>query len=416
MPRGLVIARVLCYDTMMIQAATGLASGKDPVKCAEQAARMAMESLASRGARRADAVLVFTSGEAIGSFVPMLHAIRSQCQTGNLAGCSGAGVLTQEGEIEGENGVAVLTLASDTMKATPFFVRDLKGRDVEAGHEIGRVIQPLLSDNALLVIFPDTLSCNPELLFSGLYETAGPVPVVGGGAAACVTSGARTHQFCGGEAMSNAVSGVVLTGAIVSSVGVTQSCLPVGHLWRVTKSEGNAIRTLDGKPAVRALVECLAGPGREVSEDLHRLAPHLFVAFPSGGGREMKRGQYLVRNILGVDPDDGSVFVGREITDGEMISFALRDPDGARDDLKAMIEESLPLAGRPDVGLYFNCCARGRGLYGLPDIDTSFIRNTFAHLPLAGFFGYAEIASLRGRARLHNYSGVMLLVSEAPSC
>ena len=208
----------------------------------------------------------------------------------------------------------------------------------------------------------------------------------------------------------------MLTGAIVSSVGVTQSCLPVGRLWRVTASEGNAIRTLDGQPAVRALIDCLAGPGREISEDLHRLAPHLFVAFPSGGGRDMKRGQYLVRNILGVDPDDGSVFVGREITEGEAVCFALRDPDGARDDLKAMLEESVPVAGRPDVGLYFNCCARGRGLYGLPDIDTAYIRNTFSHLPLAGFFGYAEIASLRGRARLHNYSGVMVLVSEAPSC
>jgi small ligand-binding sensory domain FIST len=302
------------------------------------------------------------------------------------------------------------------MRAAPFFVKDLKGRDFEAGREIGRLAKPLLSDNALLVIFPDTLSCNPEKLFSGIHEVAGPVPVVGGGAAPGSTSGNRTHQFCGGDAMSNAVSGVVLTGAIVSSVGVTQSCLPVGRLWRVTGAEGNAIRTLDGQPAVRALIECLAGPGRQVSEDLHRLAPHLFVAFPSGGGRDMKRGQYLVRNILGVDPDDGSVFVGREIAEGDSISFALRDPDGAREDLKAMIEESAPLAGHPDIGLYFNCCARGRGLYGLPDIDTAYIRNAFSGLPLAGFFGYAEIAPLRGRARLHNYSGVMVLVSEAPSC
>jgi len=400
----------------MIQAASGLASGKDPVKCAEKAASAAMDSLAALGSRKADAVMVFTSGETTASFVPMLHAIRNLCGTGSLTGCSGAGVLTQEGEIEGENAVAVLAVVSDTMKATPFFIRDLKGRDEEVGREIGRLTRPLLSDNALLIIFPDTLSCNPDQLFGGLYETAGPVPVVGGGAAAGVSAGSKTHQFCGGEAMTNAVSGVVLTGAIVSSVGVTQSCLPVGKLRRVTRSEGNAIRTLDGIPAVRALVECLAGPGRQVSEDLHRLAPHLFVAFPSGAGREMKRGQYLVRNILGVDPEDGSVFVGRGINEGELISFALRDPDGARDDLKAMIEESLPLAGKPDVGLYFNCCARGQGLYGLPDIDTSFIRNTFTDMPLAGFFGYAEIASQRGRARMHNYSGVMVLVSEAPSC
>jgi len=377
-----------------------------------------MSRLASSGSRTADAVMVFISGHDAAAHSRMLRAVRKTCSTGHLAGCSGAGVLTDAGEIEGDRGVAVLALASDSLKITPFFVKDLKGRDEEAGREIGRIIQPLLAHNALVVLFPDTLSCNPDLLFAGLHEIAGPVPVAGGGAACGSAGSEATFQFCGGEAANNAVSGMVLTGAIVCSVGVTQSCLPVGRPRRVTASLGNAIKSLDDAPAVRALLESLAGPGREISEDVHRLARHLFVAFPAGPGRELKRGQYIVRNILGVDPDDGSIYVGCEIAVGETICFALRDPDGARDDLKAMLEESVPSVprmGGPGLGLYFNCCARGEGLYGLPDIDTAYIRNTYAHMPLAGFFGFAEIAPSSGRARLHNYAGVMVLVSEAPA-
>ena len=395
----------------MIRAGTGLAAGSDPIECARQAALLALQRIEPAGA---DAVMVFASGDVAGSCLPMLHAVRKVCGTGALAGCSGVGVLTDEGEIEGRSAVAVLAIASDTLRVTPFFVRDLHGRDEEVGREIGRIVRPLQSHNPLVAIFPDTLCCNPDRLFAGLHEVAGEVTVVGGGAACPSGGGDRTLQFCGGEAHSNAVSGLVLTGRIVSTVGVTQSCLPVGRPWTVTAAEGNAIRALNGRPAVRALMESLSGGAGEVSEDLHRLAAHLFVAFPSTSGGEPARGQYIVRNILGVDPDDGAIFVGREIGIGDTVLFALRDPDGARDDIKAMLEETLPAAGRPDLGLYFNCCARGQGLYGMADIDTAYIRNACAPMPLAGFFGYAEIASLRGLARLHNYSGVMVLVSEAP--
>jgi len=398
----------------MITAGTGLATGDDLERCAETAASQAMEQLAATGGRAPDALLAFTSGELAGDGPRLLRALRSVCGTGTLAGCSGAGILTESGEIEGDKGVAVLALSSDSLRATPFFVRGLKGRDRDVGREIGKLVEPHLDQNAMLVLFPDTLSCNPDQLFGGIHDVAGPVPVVGGGAASGSADTSSVFQFCGGESLSNAVSGMILSGGIVCSVGVTQSCLPVGRPRRVTGAVGNAIKSLDGVPAVQALLESLAGPGREISEDLHRLAHHLFVAYPPSPGLELRRGQYVVRNILGVDPDDGAIFVGQETAEGETISFALRDPDGAREDLKAMLEENLLIAGQPDLGFYFNCCARGRGLYGLGDIDTAYIRNAFSGLPLVGFFGYAEIASLRGRTRLHNYSGVMVLVSEAP--
>ncbi len=399
----------------MIAAGTGLATGDDFERCAEKAASQAMEQLAASGARAPDALLAFTSGDLAGQGTRVLRVLRSVCGTGTLAGCSGAGILTDSGEIEGDKGVAVLALSSDSLRATPFFVRGLKGRDREVGREIGHLVEPYLDENAMVVLFPDTLSCNPDQLFSGIHDVAGTVPVVGRGAASGSTDTSSVFQFCGGESLSNAVSGMILSGGIVCSVGVTQSCLPVGRPRRVTGAVGNSIKSLDGVPAVQALLESLAGPGREISEDLHRLAHHLFVAYPPSPGLELRRGQYVVRNILGVDPDDGAIFVGQETGEGETICFALRDPDGARDDLKAMLEENLLIAGQPDLGFYFNCCARGRGLYGLGDIDTAYIRNAFARLPLVGFFGYAEIASLRGKTRLHNYSGVMVLVSEAPA-
>ncbi len=371
------------------------------------------QAMARLGTGQADATLIFSTSDRTDLFRPMLRAIGEITATGNMVGCSGAGVLTESGEIEGETGVAVLTLSSDSLRVAPFFFSDLKGKDAEIGRRIGQLVPPGQQSQALIVIFPDTLACNPEPLFGGIREAAGPVPVVGGGAGSCDATRETTFQFCGTESTSNAVSGVILTGAIASSVGVTQCCLPLGKPRLVTGAVGNSISSLDGMPALRVLMECLAGPGREATTDMHRLASHVFVAFPPGAGRELRRGQYVVRSILGVDPDDGSIYVGNEVDEGQMVCFALRDPDGARDDLKAMLQECWNGGSGPDLGLYFNCAARGRGLYGVSGLDTSYISNSFAKLPVVGFFGYAEIAPLGGRTRLHNYSGVMVLVSES---
>jgi small ligand-binding sensory domain FIST len=223
----------------------------------------------------------------------------------------------------------------------------------------------------------------------------------------------RTQQFCGEKVVSNAVSGVLLSGPIAHSVGVTQSCLPLGRPHRITAAEGNAIRSLDGRPAVRSLIESLAGPCGDLTDDLHRLASHVFVGLPTAESSSWKHGDYIVRSILGVDPDDGAVYVGCEVREGDTIGFMLRDPAGAREDLKAMLECSAPSGRHPALGFYFNCCARGAGLYGMPEIDTAYIRNALPALPVVGFFGFSEIAPGGAGTRCHNYSGVMALVSEA---
>ena len=396
----------------MIWAGSGLSRQHDAVKAAEEAASAAM---AQAGQRTANLVFFFSTADHAPHYEGMLAAVRRVTGTGNLVGCSGAGVMTSEGEIEGEKGVAVLAVAMDQGAAAPFLVRNLKSRDREAGREIGRLVAPYRQGDSLLALFPDTLNCNPEALFEGIRDTLGDIPIVGGGAADG-GEGKRTFQMCGGKTASNAVSGVLLTGSLNSSIGVTQACRPIGRPLRISTAEGNVIETLDDKPALQALAETL-GPG--FGDDLRRLAGYIFVAFPvedPGTGAVFDRGGYIVRNIIGMDGERGSLSVGKEVEKGDTISFVLRDPAGAREDLKAMLEEESAAGSlsAPRLGLYFNCCARGTSLYGLDGIDAAFIRQAFGPLPVAGFFGFCEIASMRGLARVHNYSGVMTVISEMP--
>lgn len=394
----------------MIWAGSGLSATKDPRRAALEAARA---SMASAGLQRAGLVFMFATADHARQYPAMLEVVREITGCGNLVGCSGAGVLTGEGEIEGERGVAVLSLATDRATAAPFLVHNLKGRDRDAGREIGRLCRPYMTGGSVLVLFPDTLNCNPEALFRGIADEVGPVPLAGGGAADD-GAGDRTYQMCGGRVISNGVAGVLLSGDLTCSVGVTQSCRPIGVTMAVTASEGNVIRELDGRPALEALSDAV---GSHLQGDLDRLAGFVFVGFPLGEaspGNVLQRGSYVVRNIIGVDSDSGAVAVGKRVSDGEIVSFVLRDPVGAREDLKAMLDEEalVRTISRPRLGLYFSCCARGASLYGMPGIDTAFIKNAFEALPMAGFFSFCEFASMAGRPRLHNYAGVMTLISE----
>ena len=127
-------------------------------------------------------------------------------------------------------------------------------------------------------------------------------------------------------------------------------------------------------------------------------------------------GQYLVRNIIGLDHAKGIVGVGEEVREGQSIVFTLRDGQRAREDLNQMVErQRRNLGGRkPAFGFYFNCCARGGSLYGMSGIDTAYIRQDLGEFPLIGMFGGYELAPLAGANHLFAYTGVLALITEKP--
>jgi small ligand-binding sensory domain FIST len=92
--------------------------------------------------------------------------------------------------------------------------------------------------------------------------------------------------------------------------------------------------------------------------------------------------------------------------------FAMRDGRRAREDLSQMLQRQKDnLGGRkPAFGFYFNCCARGSSLYGIPGIDSAYIKQTLGDFPLIGMFGGYELAPLGRANHLFAYTGVLALI------
>lgn len=390
----------------MIRAGVGQSSNPSTETAAQQAA---VEAMAQAGISRADAVLVFFTAEHAPHSQSLLSALTRVTHSDRIVGSSGAGILTGAGEIEGQHGLAVLVFASDQLQGRPFLFEPLREHDQEVGVNIAQMVGA--DQSCLLALFPDTYNGQPHQMLSSMEQEIGFVPVVGAGSSENGAAQA-TYQVCGAQCRSNSVAGLQLSGSFEAAIDITQGCQPITEPMVITKAEGNMIFEIDDRPALEVFAKLLKGP---IAEDLRRALMFIFVGLPADPDqRTIGPGQYLVRNIIGLDPKKGVVGVADQVREGQSMVFTLRDGQRAREDLNQMLDREVrKLAGRtPAFGLYFNCCARGNSLYGMPDIDTAYIRQALGDFPLLGTFGGYELAPLGAKNHLFAYTGVLVLITE----
>jgi len=368
------------------------------------------------GVNRADWGIVFATGPHRPRYAAVLTAVQECLRTEFLTGCSAWGVIASGEEVEGQPAVAVLAVQSDRIEAETLLAPAGEDAGPHAASEIavlaGKRSQGVAGED-LLVLLPDPFAFRPELLLKELGRTMPGTPAIGG-AAAGTPRADQTFQFYGRNVATRSVAGLYLSGGLQTGIGITQGCQPLGAPCRVTAGGGNLILELDGRPALEVLRSRLPGPLRD---ELQRLGGHLFVALPPEADQErIDPGEYLVRSLVGADPERGSLAISATIEVGQLLLLVLREGQAARDDLKQMLARVAAAPGRPDYrfGLYFNCAARGASLYGIPGIDSAYISGALPNLPILGLFGNAEIAPLRGSNRFFTHTGVLALVAEVP--
>lgn len=392
----------------MIRAGVGQSSDASTARAAAAAVEQA---LAQAGTSQADAALVFFSADHGARERELTETIRRASGTDRITGCSAAGVLTSNGESEGGHGLAVMVLSSDQLECRPLLFKPLREHDGDIGAELAAIAAPTEASGSLLALFPDTYNGQPPRLLESLHDERGFIPVVGAGASENGAAQA-TYQLSSTGVTSNAVAGLYLNGSFQTHIEITQGCQPITDPMVITKAERNLIYEINERPALEVFSGLLKGP---LAEDLRRALMVLFVGLPADRLiNSVAPGKYLIRNIIGIDPDKGILGVAEEVTQGESLIFAMRDGQRARDDLNQMLQRQVNnLAGRkPACGFYFNCCARGSSLYGIPGIDSAYIKQALGDFPLIGMFGGYELAPLGRANHLFAYTGVLALIEE----
>jgi small ligand-binding sensory domain FIST len=232
-------------------------------------------------------------------------------------------------------------------------------------------------------------------LIEQVPDTIGNGYLVGG-----LTS-SQTHFFqLADDLCEGTLSGVVFDEQVPIMTGLSQGCSPVGPSHALTECDGNIAITIDNRPALEVMKEDI---GEILARDLNRIGGYIFAGFPVA---DSDTGDYLVRNLLGIDPNAGALAIGDYLQLNSPIMFCKRDGRTAVDDLQHMVKKLKDRShGNIKGALYFTCLGRGQHMFGEPHRELELISEILGDIPLAGFYANGEIAG----NRLYGYTGVLTL-------
>ena len=246
------------------------------------------------------------------------------------------------------------------------------------------------------VVHADPRNPALERLFAAIQSQIGCF-LVGG-----LTASRGALEQIAGEVTDGGVSGVLFAADVAAVTGLTQGCSPIGPVHRITEGRDNVLARLDQRPALEVFREDI---GELLARDLKRVEGYVHAAIPVAGSD--RGGDYLVRNLLGVYPEQGWVSIGERVAVGDQVMFVRRDGTSAMADLKRMVHDVKRRAGAaPRAALYFTCVARGPNLFGHGSVELGTIANILGDVPLVGFFANGEICN----NRLYGYTGVLALL------
>jgi small ligand-binding sensory domain FIST len=380
--------------SMGVRIGCGLSTAAGGRSAAIAAAQAAAAQL---GGRRPDLAIVFASGSHLAAPEATLEGVHEAIDPAALIGCGAAGVVGEEKEIEEGTAVTVwaATLgdgAVETFHAT-------------AAEPTGFAGIPSVAGASGLILLPDPYSFPTDVLLPRLHAQAPRVPVLGG------LSSARTFDGTAALFEDERVHESGMVGARLEGVEmlpcVSQGAAPLGPELTITRAEGHVIHELAGKAALTKLREVFL----ELDERERGLVDGgLLVGLVIDAGKpEYEQGDFLVRGLVGADPEEGSIAVGVDVRAGQVLRLHARDAPSADRDLRdALRLRRTAMGGREPAGaLIFTCNGRGKGMFGIPDHDAETLATELGSVPAAGFFAAGEIGPVGGHSFLHGFTATI---------
>jgi len=357
-----------------------------------------------------DLTLLFASDDYGPQLPDLVSAVRAKTGGGMLIGCTGQGIIGPAREVEGEPALSLQVFSLPGATLTP---GRLTADDVNGGM-LARIWVDKLGGlkpdevNAWL-FFVDPFTLDGDRVLELLSTVNKGVPLVGGLASGDYER-RTTSVFLNDDVFGDGAVGVAIGGEYTVRTIVSQGAAPIGETWTITEAEGNVIQTIGMRPALEVLTETFHALPVATQERARR---NLLVGLAMDEYKdEFTRGDFLIRNLVGVDQDSGAIAIGAYPRVGQTLQFQIRDPAAADEDLKELlIRAAWDLGDQQPVGaLLCACNGRGIGLFGEPDHDAKALNDRFGALPVAGFFCNGEIGPVGNRNFLHGFTASIALI------
>ncbi len=406
-----------------IRLSAGLSTHPSAPAAVEHACAEALGGL--RG--RVDLALVFFSSHHAPHVETLRAAAVKTLSPACLVGVSAESVLGGALELEHVPGVSVLAFSLPGVRVTPFTSEPL----LPDGTSPARP-EPLA--NAMgagpelrgTLLFADPFSVPMIALLPALNRVAAGSPILGGLASASRSPGGNVLLLNDRVLRSGGV-GVSLAGNVLVDCVVSQGCRPFGPATVITKAKGNVIFELGGRPTQEVVKQALDELG-ETARSLLREGLLLGLVINEYKDR-FGRGDFLIRNVVGLDQSTGGIAIAGLPRVGQTVRFHHRDRATADEDL-ALLLDAQKLHAPPAGCLLVTCNGRGTKLFAKPNHDAGALARAFAAprsgeelskggeaiapgtrsgVPIAGFFASGEVGPIGGDSHLHAHTACAAL-------
>ena len=338
----------------------------------------------------------------------ILEILRVHARIPLLVGCSSQSLIVGAFEVEENAGVALglYWLPGAELKACHFTEQQIQ----EAAHsgywheQTG--IGPGQSNGWLVFIDPFHLDSESWLRTWNLAYA--PLPVMGGLASGDFNE-QLTQVYLNGEVFEEGGVAVSFGGQVELAGMISQGCTPIGETWTLTKVEQNIIHQIGNRPAYEVLAETF---NQLTPVEQQKARGNLFLGLVVNEYlEEFHRGDFLVRNLIGVDPRSGCIAVWALPRAGQTVQFQRRSAAAATEDMTELLARTSKRLGGATLygGCLCSCNGRGQSLFGRPHHDAQMIQQQLGPMGLAGFFCNGEIGPVGNKNFLHGFTASLAL-------
>jgi hypothetical protein len=341
-------------------------------------------------------VLAFTSGDR--DFEQDARQMADAAGGATSAGMTGKGLFGPDGPMD--EGCVAMAFSSQ-VSAGIAVAEEASGDLRTAGQACtAEALEDLDGEADLIILLIDSTRGDIADTVSGAYEAAGPAVPLAGGAA----GGSEKRHFHNGRATSDSIVAVAVRSEGPTGLGNTQACKTRGTPAILTRSNGQLVEEIDGRPAEEVYLEQLGFAGVAFDDDeFEDMAITHPIAQPE------LHGDFRLRHVLG-RTDQGAIVLGTGIPESAVIEFTELDFDDLLASGARSVETAIGALGGadPKAAVVFDCAGRRRALHeGIPEeVEAITAALGDPTPPVVGLYTHGEVARLRGAKGDRNHAVV----------
>ncbi len=405
-------------------AGTGISNDGDSYHAGKAAAQMAVQEMEKKGGKKPTFGLIFCSGSKYGkdkkTIQKLVDGVNDVFKNLNpkmkWVGCTTAGEISNYGVTEGS--CVALCLSSDYLhigvgigegvtktplecgkKATKMALKDLSVDKLIHAY-ISYLTNKLKDPNELVKINPycvlnitagnsKTRNIRTDDVITGIKEVVGyRIPIVGGSAGDDLRL-EGTYEFANGKVYEDSVITTIIMSDVKFSYVSKHGYCPTSNVFLVSKTKGDIILELNGKPALEEYAKALNMNIEDVRKNIFGIG----MQFPFGFSDV--EGQYIIK-APGIVIENG-LLCAAKVPQNTILSIMKANKEDLLRATKEAIEETKNvLNGKLAFGFIANCAMRKLLLReGLKD-EFKIIQQKLGDTPFIGFYTYGEVAATKG--------------------